>query len=99
GHRDGHILPYTTLFRSPYFMALQQEDAKSPYTTWGWAQQAVGVDMPMVPDAAVGSEQVTPDSEGLVMTPAKALELYASVLSLGEDRKSTRLNSSHVSIS
>ena len=68
----------------PYFMALQQEDAKSPYTTWGWAQQAVGVDMPMVPDAAVGSEQVTPDSEGLVMTPAKALELYASVLSLGD---------------
>src|SRR5699024_11681507 len=47
----------------PYFVALQQEDAKSPYTTWGWAQQAVGVDMPMVPDAAVGSEQVTPDSE------------------------------------
>src|SRR5699024_577935 len=68
----------------PYFVALQQEDAKSPYTTWGWAQQAVGVDMPMVPDAAVGSEQVTPDSEGLVMTPAKALELFASVLSLGD---------------
>ena len=69
----------------PYFLALQQADAKSGYTTWGWAQQAVGVEMPMVPDAAVGSEQVTDDAEGLVMTPKKALELYAAVLSNGAE--------------
>lgn len=68
----------------PYFMALQQADAKSPYSAWGWAQQAVGIEMPMVSDPVVGSEQVTVDSEGLVMTPAEALELYAKVLSLGD---------------
>ncbi len=68
----------------PYFMALQQPDATSPYAAWGWAQQAVGIEMPMVANAEVGSEQVTVDSEGFVMTPTAALELYAKVLSLGD---------------
>lgn len=72
----------------PYFVALQQADAKSGYTAWGWAQQAVdpSIELPMVPDAAVGSEQVGVDDEGLVMTPAKALELYAAVLSNGSEK-------------
>lgn len=67
----------------PYFMALSQADAKSPYSAWGWAQQAVGVEIPMVANALVGSEQVTPRSEGLLMTPSDALALYAAVLSHG----------------
>jgi len=67
----------------PYFMALQQADAKSPYSAWGWAQQAVGVEMPTVANAVVGAEPVTRDTEGLVMTPAKALSLYAKVLTGG----------------
>ena len=70
----------------PYFMALRQADATSPYTSWGWAQQAVGVEMPMVANAVVGSEQVTEDGEGLVMTPAEALALYAEVLSGGDEK-------------
>lgn len=69
----------------PYFMVLQQNDARSPYTTWGWAQQAVGVDMPMVPDQRVGSEPVAADESGLLRTPAEALALYAKVLSDGDD--------------
>lgn len=68
----------------PYFMALQQKDARSPYTTWGWAQQAVGIEMPMVPDQRVGSEPVAIDDAGLLMTPAEALALYAKVLSDGD---------------
>ena len=68
----------------PYFMALQQADAKSAYTAWGWAQQAVGVEMPMVPNAVVGSEQIAADADGLLMTPAEALALYAKVLSGGD---------------
>src|SRR5699024_21800 len=68
----------------PYFLAMQQKDAKSGYTAWGWAQQAVGVDMPTVPNAVVGSEALTADAEGLVMTPAQALELYAKVLTDGD---------------
>ncbi|WP_245822819.1 hypothetical protein [Brachybacterium avium] len=70
----------------PYFVALQQADAKSPYSAWGWAQQAVGIEMPMVANAVVGSEQVTPDSKGLVMTPQEALALYADVLTAGDDK-------------
>lgn len=66
------------------FVALQQSDARSPYTTWGWAHQAAGVEMPMVPDASVGSEPVGLDTEGLVMTPKQALALYAQVLGLGD---------------
>ncbi|MCZ4325771.1 hypothetical protein [Brachybacterium paraconglomeratum] len=68
----------------PYFLAMQQKDAKSGYTAWGWAQQAVGVDMPTVPNAVVGSEALTADAEGLVMTPAQALDLYAKVLTDGD---------------
>lgn len=67
----------------PYFLALRQEDARSPYTTWGWAQQAVGIDMPMVANELVGAEGVSPDDDSLVMTPAEALSLYAKVLTSG----------------
>ena len=67
----------------PYFMALHQDDARSGYTTWGWAQQAVGIDMPTVPSVVVGSEALARDAEGLLMTPAEALSLYAKVLSDG----------------
>lgn len=68
----------------PYFMALQQADAQSSYTSWGWAQQAVGIEMPQVPNELVGSEKVELDSGDLVMTPAEALALYAKVLSDGD---------------
>lgn len=68
----------------PYFLALQQSDAKTPYTSWGWAQQAVGIEMPMVAHELVGAEQVTVESDGLVMTPAEALALYAKVLTDGD---------------
>lgn len=68
----------------PFFVALQQADARSPYTTWGWAQQAVGVDMPTVPADTVGSEPVAADADDLLMAPAAALELYAGVLSNGD---------------
>lgn len=68
----------------PFFLALQQADAQSPYTTWGWAQQAVDVEMPKVPADSVGSEPVAPDAEGLKLTPAEALSLYAGVLSSGD---------------
>lgn len=68
----------------PYFLALHQADARSPYTTWGWAQQAVGVAMPTVPDALVGSAAVPADDDTLVMTPAAALARYAAVLGLGD---------------
>lgn len=68
----------------PYFMALQQSDARSPYTTWGWAQQAVGIEMPMVPHEEVGAAPVALDDSELLMPPADALALYAKVLSDGD---------------
>ncbi|MFC7458334.1 hypothetical protein ACFQS2_14185 [Brachybacterium sp. GCM10030267] len=69
---------------APFFMALQQADAKSPYTTWGWAEQAVDVEMPSVADQRVGSEPVATDADGLIMTPAEALSLYAATLTDGD---------------
>lgn len=68
----------------PYFMALQQADAQSPYSAWAWAQQAVGIEMPSVPNEMVGSEKVELDTEDLLLSPAKALALYAKVLSDGD---------------
>ncbi|MGP5251062.1 hypothetical protein ACTXM8_08545 [Brachybacterium alimentarium] len=69
----------------PFFMALQQADAKSPYSAWGWAQQAAGIEMPSVPNELVGSEAVAADADDLLLTPDKALALYAKVLSDGKD--------------
>lgn len=66
------------------FLALRQEDARSPYTTWGWAQQMDGVEIPeKLPNALTGSEPVGLEAEGLLMTPKDALALYAKVLSDG----------------
>jgi hypothetical protein len=67
----------------PFFMLLQQEDARSPYTTWGWAQRMAGVEMPKVAASEVGSEPVADDADDLVMTPKKAFALFAKVLSDG----------------
>lgn len=72
----------------PYFMALEQEDARSPYTSWGWAQQAVDIEMPMVPHQETGAEPVDFDDSELLMPPSEALELYAKVLSDGVDADS-----------
>lgn len=69
----------------PYFVVMQQKDAKSPYTCWGWAQQAVGIEMPMVANELVGAEQVAPETDDLLMTPAEALALYAKVLTSGNN--------------
>src|SRR5690625_7887325 len=66
-------------------MALQQADARAPYTSWGWAQQAVGVEMPMVPHQETGAEPVALDDTDLLVTPAEALELYAKLLTEGEE--------------
>ncbi|GAA1487301.1 hypothetical protein [Brachybacterium sacelli] len=66
-----------------HFVALQQADAHSPYTSWGWAKQLSGVEMPSVSDARVGAENVATDADGLLMTPAEALELYAKTLTDG----------------
>ncbi len=67
----------------PFFMALQQKDARSPYTTWGWAQQAAGIPMPNVEAAEVGAAPVSYEQDDLLLTPKAALDLYAKVLSDG----------------
>lgn len=75
---------------APYFMILQQKDAHSSYATWGWAQQAVGVDMPTVPSAKVGSEAVDGKADDLLMTPADAMTLYSEVLAWGGGKDSKK---------
>lgn len=67
----------------PYFVALQQKDARSPYATWGWARQAVGITMPKVENQSVGAAPVAGDDDSLILAPAAAIALYAKVLSDG----------------
>lgn len=68
-----------------YFMGLQQADARSPYTTWGWARQSAGVDLPQIEADTTGAAAVAADADDLVMTPQDALTRYAAVLSSGDD--------------
>lgn len=78
------IVPDAADASRQYFMPLQQADARAPYTTWGWALQHGGVEMPSVAPAESGSGAVAPDADDLLMTPADALALYAGVLSNGD---------------
>lgn len=68
-----------------FFVGLEQKDARSDYTSWGWARQAAGIEMPTVPSAEAGTTQVNIEDKGLVLTPKEALAKYAAVLTDGHD--------------
>lgn len=68
-----------------YFMGLQQADARSPYTTWGWARQAADIELPLIEADTTGAAAVAVDADDLLMTPKDAFALYADVLSRGDD--------------
>lgn len=66
------------------FVALTQKDARSPYTTWGWALQSAGVKkLPTVQPDSIGAAPVPYDASDLVLSPKAALARYAAVLSYG----------------
>lgn len=67
----------------PFFVGLTQKDARSAYTSWGWARQAAGVQMPSVPGAQTGAAEVPIDAKDLVLGPKDALARYAAILSDG----------------
>ncbi len=67
----------------PFFVGLTQKDARSQYTSWGWARQAAGVQMPSVPGSETGAAEVAIDAKDLVLSPKDALKRYADILSHG----------------
>lgn len=67
----------------PFFVGLEQKDAKSQFTSWGWARQFPGVTMPTVAGSGVGAELVAGDAKDLVLPPLQALSEYAEILSFG----------------
>ena len=69
--------------RLPFFVGFTQASPRAQYTSWGWARQAALVDMPSVPGAATGAQEVAIDANDLLLTPQAALEMYAGLLSHG----------------
>ena len=69
----------------PFFVGFEQKDAKSPYTSWGWARQAAGVPMPTVSPAVEGSAPVPKDADDLLLKPQDAIALYTKVLTDGHE--------------
>ena len=67
----------------PYFIGLQQNDATSNYTAWGWVRQAAGIEMPTVPGIEFGAQIVPEDANDLYMSPLEAINGYISVLNDG----------------
>lgn len=68
-----------------HFLPLQLADARSVYTTWGWARQLGGVTMPAGVAPRLGAAAVdAADDEDLVLAPQDALALFAAVLSNGD---------------
>ncbi|WP_058234254.1 hypothetical protein [Devriesea agamarum] len=66
-----------------YIVIFQQKDARSPYTTWGWAPQGAKVPKVGIPNPAVGAAEVPIDAKDLVLSPQDALSTYAEVLGSG----------------
>src|SRR5690606_40153728 len=83
------LFPYTTLFRSPVFGKLF---AKS-YKEYSWLQESAKTFPGMKQLAKLFTEV------GFEKVKYKPYTGGAAALHLGIDRKSTRLNSSHVKIS
>lgn len=64
----------------PLLLAFAQPDARTPYKLWGWVELFPGIETPPLIHPDTGSKQLAPDSEGLVATPAQAVERYVDTL-------------------
>jgi hypothetical protein len=64
----------------PLLLAFAEPDARTPYKLWGWAELFPGIETPPLIHPDTGSAQLGPDSEGLVATPAQAVERYVDTL-------------------
>src|SRR5207249_8746585 len=80
------LFPYTTLFRSGDWVALAFEDVAGHDPALPWRKDELERVLAAITDLAAA------------LTPAP-VDVDPFAESFGEDRKSTRLNSSHVSIS
>src|SRR5690242_21468190 len=85
------LFPYTTLFRS--------RDGRLYRGRTGVAQLALQSGAPIVPVGLIGTERIQPVGSNRPRL-AKVTVRFGEPLDVaGQDRKSTRLNSSHMSIS
>src|SRR5690606_41176999 len=96
-HPSSSLFPYTTLFRSTFFPewidGKPQADARDlPYKTSGGYFQGMLAEYVIVSENALVA---SPES----LDDAEASTLPCAGLTAWLDRKSTRLNSSHVKIS
>lgn len=64
----------------PLLLVLTQEDPRSQYKLFFWTSLLPGVQTPSTAHPDAGSAQLAPDAEGLVATPAEAVDGYAALL-------------------
>lgn len=70
----------------PTLYTFQQADARSDYKLWGWADLLPGLTLPHFASTDAGAEEVAADDDKtLAVSPAKAISMYASVLSDDKD--------------
>ncbi len=71
----------------PLLLALAQDEPRDEYTLRGWVRLMPGVTTPQFHAPESGSEQLEPDAEGLLISPAETVSAYADVLNKGEESK------------
>ena len=65
-------------------IALEQNSAREDYQMWAWVQLLPGITMPQFAHPQVGSPEVAPDDDSLVVAPQDAVAQYADLLMMGQ---------------
>lgn len=68
---------------SPVLAVLEQVGPREQYKLWAYLRLVSGVTLPSFAEPAVGSPEVAPDDDGLLVPPGQVAEQYASVLTAG----------------
>ncbi|ROS78446.1 hypothetical protein [Cellulomonas sp. PhB143] len=74
--------------QSPRLSVIEQDDARAPYSLWGWVKLFPDTSLPAFAEPSVGSPAVAhDDGDSLVVSPDDAFARYVDVLNLGDDSK------------
>lgn len=75
----------------PQVLLWRQEDSRSPYQLQAWSRMVPAAVLPAMPGQAQGTQRLSLDAEGLLLSPRRVIEAYVKFLNEGEDSEAASL--------